>query len=243
MKTSDQRLASKDFFLKSTQKPFFYFISLLSLVSCLLSPPAFAGDDWLEGANGYARGAEQAKLAGKPIILYFYTEWCPYCRKFENNTLASAEVVKALSRFVRVRINPENGSRENKLAEQFGVQGYPSVYFENLASGQGAQKMSNILKSAKDFANDANQFAETVKKVPAAEKQAVTPLAVVSALPQDVSKLQAVTSTHKLYLKNGKTLEGNLVAEDTKGLMLATTDLGEVYFSQSEIQKIEKINS
>ncbi len=121
---------------------------------------AFASDDWLEGASGYDAGRNEAISSHKPMVVYFYTDWCPYCRRFSKQVLSSASVQKALSSFVKVRINPEKGEREIALARRYEIDGYPSVYFENPASGQSPEEVMNFARSAEDFAFAAIQFSE-----------------------------------------------------------------------------------
>ena len=158
MKTRDQRQETEDFFSKSMQNSFFYFLGLLSLVSCLMSSPAFAGEDWLEGANGYEQGLEQAKVSGKPMIVMFYTDWCGYCRKLQKNVLDKPEVQKALSNFMKVRINPEKGDKENRLAEEHGVQGYPTVFLKRLNSNQPPAEMGSAIRNSATFIAAAKKF-------------------------------------------------------------------------------------
>ncbi len=216
-------------------------MAIVFALFCLGSPvsglrSAWA-DDWLDGANGYARGSEQAKLSGKPMMVYFYTDWCPYCRKFEKHTLSNPDVQKALSAFIKVRINPEKGTRENQLGDQYRIEGFPSVYFENPASGQATQEMTRALKSAKDFINAANEFSKVTH--PAKLEKAAAPAAAVVPV-QPASVLPAVTNEQTLYLKSGRTIDGKVVSEDSKGITFATSELGKVYFSRGEILKIEK---
>lgn len=84
--------------------------------------------EWLLAADGYAR-AEQERAAGAPVLVYFYTDWCPYCRRLDENLLSAWEVDRYLGeRLSRVRVNPEKGSTERALARQYGVKGYPTLF-------------------------------------------------------------------------------------------------------------------
>jgi len=213
-----------------------YFLSLWSAVCGLWAVPAFASENWLEGANGYARGLDQAKLSGKPLILYFYTDWCPYCRKFENNILADAAVKKNLESFIRVQVNPDDGSRENELARQYRVSGYPTVLFARASDLQGAEAAGRAIRAPADFIQATNRY---LKKIPAAEVSQTVDSPKSSGLSEQVP--EAVVADHVLHLKNGRKAEGTLVSESAKGLTLAMDGLGEVYFSKSEYTKLEKI--
>jgi thioredoxin-like negative regulator of GroEL len=97
----------------------------------LLSAGLFAGAKlpeppfpWYGGAEGYKAAVETQKSSQQPILLYFYTTWCPYCRGFEKKVLHTPEVEKALSGTVRVKIDVDF---EKELAEKFGIESFPRV--------------------------------------------------------------------------------------------------------------------
>ena len=136
------------------------FAIALGLLSIVYGPSSVFADDWLEGAAGYHQGVAQAKSASKPMVVLFYTDWCGYCRKLQKNVLSKPEVKKALEQYVKVRVNPEKGDGENQLAEQYGIQGYPAVFFEKPSSNDppteigGATRNSNtFIAAVKSFEN------------------------------------------------------------------------------------------
>ncbi|MCM3871059.1 MAG: thioredoxin family protein [Pyrinomonadaceae bacterium] len=90
--------------------------------------PNVTGEAWLNGAAGYARAVELQKQLNVPLVVYFYTDWCPYCRTLDNKYLPSAPVQDYLRGVVKVRINPEHGQAERALSNRFGVNGYPSFF-------------------------------------------------------------------------------------------------------------------
>jgi thiol:disulfide interchange protein len=95
--------------------------------SAPLATPSFT---WYEGANGFAQGVEEARREGKPMAVYFYTDWCPYCRELEGELLGRAKVEDFLKHLVKIRVNPEKGTYERALADRYGVQGYPSFFIQ-----------------------------------------------------------------------------------------------------------------
>ena len=85
--------------------------------------------DWLEGASGYEDARRSLRDRPYPILVYFYTDWCGYCRRLESNLLTDYDTERFLAdETIRVKINPESGSEEARIAEQFGVGGYPSLF-------------------------------------------------------------------------------------------------------------------
>jgi len=83
---------------------------------------------WYSGASGYEQGRRQAQRMGRPMVVYFHTDWCPYCRAFDTSYLTDPLVRRFLSNVVRIHVNPEDGDIEMALAQRYGVAGYPSFF-------------------------------------------------------------------------------------------------------------------
>ena len=108
-------------------------ILIISLVSCVFymrTEPVNAALDepWLEGASGYNRAVQLQRELKVPLIVYFYTDWCPYCRALDNEYLSHPAVEAYLRGVVKVRINPENGPAEREIGNRYDVTGYPRFY-------------------------------------------------------------------------------------------------------------------
>jgi thiol:disulfide interchange protein len=85
---------------------------------------------WLQGAGGLFGAIESLKTEppSSPMVVYFYTDWCGYCRQFERELLGTAPVKKYFEDILAVRINPESGSQEREIADYYGVSGYPAFF-------------------------------------------------------------------------------------------------------------------
>jgi len=102
-------------------------LSLVALVIFTAKPFANAqSPKWLNGASGYARAVELQRESNASMVVYFYTDWCPYCRALDDEYLSDPSVKQFLQRTVAVRINPEDGPEERKIANRYGVNGYPT---------------------------------------------------------------------------------------------------------------------
>ena len=86
------------------------------------------------------KGMEAAKRENKPAIVDFYTDWCMYCKKMEQETFSAPSVKDRLSKnWVTIRINAEDQSKygtiEGKkmsnaeITRNFGVTGFPTILF------------------------------------------------------------------------------------------------------------------
>ncbi len=81
---------------------------------------------WEHGASGYEYAMTQATDAEKPLILYFNTDWCKWCKRLNTEYLSSYEIEKFLSDIPKVEINPDKGAAELALSRKYGVRGFPS---------------------------------------------------------------------------------------------------------------------
>jgi thioredoxin-related protein len=82
----------------------------------------------------------KARSENKPIFIEFYTDWCPYCRKFLRETIGNHKVASMLAEnFAYVRFNAEDSKKRVKfdgksyshveLTQAFGITSYPSLVF------------------------------------------------------------------------------------------------------------------
>jgi len=127
-------------------------IICLSVALCYIiwpNPFLFAGTstesiNWLSFDQAQKNGQDLSKK----FLLYFYTDWCGYCRKLEKETFADASVAAYInSHFIPVRINSE---RLPKVAARYGVGGVPDLRFltpkgENIARWPGYIEAGKLL--------------------------------------------------------------------------------------------------
>jgi len=115
-------------------------VSAIFLAVALVRPTAaYVSYDWYEDASGFAEAAARAKALRAPMLVYFRTDWCPYCRAFDQ-LLADGAVRTRLGSYVKVRINPEHGEAERELFQQtFGARGFPAVYLKASADAPPAR--------------------------------------------------------------------------------------------------------
>jgi hypothetical protein len=82
---------------------------------------------WFLGASGYEGAELERQSARAGMVVYFQKRSCDPCRKFEHQVLGSPEVKSFLTGVVKVRVDPDDGDAEHRLAARFGVSGVPAV--------------------------------------------------------------------------------------------------------------------
>ena len=90
----------------------------------------YSSTSWYEGAAGYRDAKRRAAASEAPMILYFRTEWCGFCRDVERNLFPKPAAVNVMKGFVKVSINPEEGDAEQALFDQYRGRGFPTFMVE-----------------------------------------------------------------------------------------------------------------
>ncbi len=96
----------------------------------LASGTARAGGDWNDAGiawKGYEDGLAAAKKDKKPVLLVFYTEWCPHCTNFAG-VFKDAKVVEQAKRFVMIRLDKDKNAEISKKYVPDGEY-IPRTYF------------------------------------------------------------------------------------------------------------------
>jgi thiol:disulfide interchange protein DsbD len=71
-----------------------------------------------------------AKVAGQPVMLDFYADWCVSCKEMEKYTFSVPEVQSDLAGFVLLKADvTANSEADQALFRRFGVYGPPTTAF------------------------------------------------------------------------------------------------------------------
>jgi len=109
-------------------------LALLAGMAFAWAQPAWAGGDWNDQGikwRTYDEGLAEAKKTKKPVVLIFYTEWCPHCSNY-SKLFHDPKVVEKSKQFVMIRIDND---KNQELSKKFAPDGsyIPRTYF--LTSG------------------------------------------------------------------------------------------------------------
>jgi thiol-disulfide isomerase/thioredoxin len=94
------------------------------------APGVLAPADWNPGGvawRPYVEGLATGKASNQPILLIFYTDWCPHCHHY-SRLFHDPEVARLSSRFVMIRVE-RDGNRE--LSARYDIDGeyIPRTFF------------------------------------------------------------------------------------------------------------------
>jgi thiol-disulfide isomerase/thioredoxin len=98
------------------------------LCACLvLSSGGAAFAEGISWAKDWSAAQASAKAQKKLIMVDFFTSWCGWCKKLDQDTYTDAKVVKLASQMVSVKLDAEKEGRQ--LAAKYSVQGFPTILF------------------------------------------------------------------------------------------------------------------
>jgi len=141
------------------------------LLTAVLGSPLFGAsagrpsfDGWLDGHDGMREAMRLYEKESRPIFVYFYTDWCPYCRQFESELLSEDYVQQYLGGVIKVRINPEKGPGELMISRHYGVQGYPSLFMHSSRSKVMSAISRLAIEDGQPRLLEAEEFVDVLRE-------------------------------------------------------------------------------
>jgi thioredoxin-related protein len=106
----------------------------------------------------YGQALERARRENKPVMVFFYTQWCGWSRRMDQDTFGDSSVVQYVrANFVATHIDAESweeiavGDRTTtgfQLARDFGVNAYPVNWFLS-ANGDRLNDLTGYIAPAR----------------------------------------------------------------------------------------------
>ncbi len=127
------------------------------------SVAGFEGDLWMQNADGLYEAIRAIEEKPQPMVVYFYTDWCGYCRQFERELLGTPEVKEYFSNVLTVRINPESGAQERQVADYYGVHGFPGFFVHSGSSKTLSKVERMVLEDGRPRIMAPGEFIDAVE--------------------------------------------------------------------------------
>ena len=117
-----------------------FLISLVLLVN-------FSYGSILQDVEIYNKALEIAKKQNKKVLMFMYSEYCPWCEKMKKTTLSDKKVIDYINkRYVFLKMDTEMGEYPQRLKPRF----IPTTYVIDPKTKETIQEIYGY-KSAKNF--------------------------------------------------------------------------------------------
>ncbi|MEW5807168.1 MAG: thioredoxin fold domain-containing protein [Acidobacteriota bacterium] len=99
---------------------------LIILILFSQTAATFSDIEFIRDDLGFTLG--KARKENKDIMIFFYTDWCAWCKAMDRHIFADKKVAEFLKNLVTIRINAEKGDGPT-FVRRFKVDSYPTVVF------------------------------------------------------------------------------------------------------------------
>ncbi|MCG9971331.1 thioredoxin family protein [Christiangramia crocea] len=81
-------------------------IIFISLLFCLHTSVAQKSEiEWI----GFEQLDDSLQIENKPVLVYFYTDWCVYCKKMDRNAFKNPDIISSINeKYYAVKMNAES---------------------------------------------------------------------------------------------------------------------------------------
>jgi thioredoxin-related protein len=77
---------------------------------------------------------QAAKKSDQIVMIDFYTDWCGWCKKLDEDTYSNRKVIEAAGKMISVKLDAENGEGK-PAAAKYKVRGFPTILFLDSSGG------------------------------------------------------------------------------------------------------------
>lgn len=215
---------------------------ILPIVVAACIAPCFAAEGWVTDMDAAKKQAAEQK---KDLMIEFTgSDWCPPCMQLRANVFSKTDFQQAAQKnFVLVELDYPRGKEQSaemkaanqKLAQQYGVEGFPTVVFAD-SSGKpfggfvGGRSKEEVMKAMEVALKNKTALQAAEEKA----AKATTDEAKVAAL-MDVLKLAPADYADSFY-GDVKAEIKKLDKDDKSGLKAADARNEQLQKEQKDVQ-------
>jgi thiol:disulfide interchange protein len=108
--------------LNKALKPFWFLLLVFGAIVLFSFLYPRGGAERIPWRTDFAAASAESASTNKPLFIYFTADWCEPCQSLRHTTWADANVEKALSNFIPVKIDVD---QHRDLVNQYPSEGIP----------------------------------------------------------------------------------------------------------------------
>jgi thioredoxin-related protein len=131
-----------------------------------------AGPAW---QTDWQKALEDSAANKRPILMDFYTDWCPHCTRLDKTTFADKTMNDYFKKenYILVKINPE---KDRPAEAKFKVYSYPTLVIFNNTGAEidrllGYQSTGQLIKALEDLKKGIGTLEDLLGRLKKVEKQ------------------------------------------------------------------------
>ncbi len=119
----------------------------MRLIISLILLLSFTNAAILKDVESYEEALQIAKKQNKKVLMFMYSEYCPWCEKMKKTTLSDEKVINYInSKYIFLKMDSEMGEYPQILKSRF----IPTTYVIDPKTKETVQEIYGY-KSAKNF--------------------------------------------------------------------------------------------
>ena len=123
---------------------FVAFLTVDKTVEYIQNRPVVISKDYDKGQS-----IAKALLTEKPMVVWFYTDWCRYCQKFAPTFKKLTKDKELKKAYAFAYVNAEDPVNED-IVKEYKVEGYPTVYLVKEGKREWVSPMDLFVPKAED---------------------------------------------------------------------------------------------
>lgn len=95
--------------------------------------------------SNFDRARDEARKAGKPLMVDFYADWCTWCKELDTQVYTMPSVIDAAQDFVSVKVDSD---RNPELSMKYRAESLPLIVFMD-AEGRVLHRVEGFMDAPK----------------------------------------------------------------------------------------------
>jgi len=149
----------------------FKLFAMVQIIVVIGQSLAFSNDrkETLHWETDWNKALKEAAQSQRPVLMDFYTDWCPPCKKLAGSTFTDKTMIDYFYKenYVLIKVNPE---KDRIAEEKFKVYSYPTLLIFNTAGVEidrilGFRTAADLIKALEDIKKGIGTLEDLLRRL------------------------------------------------------------------------------